>query len=171
MFGRHRRSRRPHHETELELTAFINPMVVLVTFLLINVVFSHTAVMDLKLPGPVTAGTAQAADKLLLEITVRHDAIELGDRNRGRLFDVPNASAGPDFEQLSGQLLKIKEQYPAERGATLLLEPDISYDRMVQVMDVVRAAERQVDGHRFVTELFPDIAIGDAPVADAPAGR
>jgi biopolymer transport protein ExbD len=169
MFGSHRRSRRQHQEPELELTAFINPMVVLVTFLLMNVVFSHTAVMDLKLPGPVSSGSPAQSDKLLLEVTVRQDAIELGDRNRGRLFDVPNTASGPDYEQLTAQLLKIKDQYPTERGASLLVEPDISYDRMVQVMDAVRGAVRQVDGHRFVTELFPEISIGDAPVA-SPAG-
>ena len=47
--------------------------------------------------------------------------------------------------------------------ATLLLEPDIPYDTMVQVMDNLRAARVVQAGSLQTAELFPDISIGDAP--------
>src|SRR5690348_10362224 len=100
MIARRHRRRRQIEGAELELTAFINPMVVLVTFLLINVVFSHSAVLDLKLPAPSAGGTASPA-KLQLEITVRKNAIEIADRDRGLLASVPNAADGPDLPQVS----------------------------------------------------------------------
>ena len=166
MIARRHRRRRELAGAELELTAFINPMVVLVTFLLINVVFSHSAVLDLHLPAPASGTSAATpAQKLLLEITVRKDSIEVGDRNRGRLASIPNDAKGPDLAQLSAQLQRLKSQYADEKNATVLLEPDISYDRLVQVMDAVRSVEQQANGHRSNIELFPEIAIGDAPEA------
>jgi biopolymer transport protein ExbD len=155
--------RRHLEGAELELTAFINPMVVLVTFLLINVVFSHTAVLDLSLPPPANGSSSAPAEKLLLEVTVRQDAIEVGDRNRGLLNQIPNVNGAPDLAQLSAQLEQLKNSYPQQRDATVLLEPDVSYDRLVQVMDAMRSVNRLVDGQSLNIELFPDIALGDAP--------
>jgi biopolymer transport protein ExbD len=139
---------------------------VLVTFLLINVVFSHSAVLDLKLPPPSSGGTASDA-KLQLEVTIRKDEIDIADRDRGPIVTVPNTADGPDLPQLSAELQKIKAQYPDVRDASTLSEPDISYDRIVQVMDVMRSYETSLGGQRMHTELFPDIAIGDAPDAGA----
>lgn len=151
---------------ELELTAFINPMVVLVTFLLVNMVFSHSAVLDLRLPGPggEPAAAAPATKPLLLEVTVRAQALEIGDRNRGRLAEIPNRDGAPDFARLSSELVALKSQHPDQKEATVLLEADVSYDRLIQVMDAVRAVDQVVDGQRRRSELFPSIAIGDAAV-------
>ena len=50
------------------------------------------------------------------------------------------------------------------RDATVLAEPNTSYDTLVQVMDAVRAGH-VVQGATVVRgELFPNISIGDAPI-------
>lgn len=162
-----RRVRRRVEMADLELTAFINPMVVLVTFLLVNVVFSHSAVLDLNLPAPANGTVANPADKMLLEVTVREHAIEIGDRNRGRLAEIPNAGGGPDLAQLSARLQGLKAQHPDQKDATMLVEPGIDYNRLVQVMDVVRATAAESTAGRRPVELFPEIAIGDAPLASS----
>lgn len=157
--------RRHLEGAELELTAFINPMVVLVTFLLINVVFSHTAVLELALPPPANGTTSAPPEKLQLEVTVRKDAIEVGDRNRGLLQQIANVNGTPDLAGLSNELEQLKNSYPQQRDATMLSEPDVSYDRLVQVMDAMRSVDRVVQGQHLNIELFPDIALGDAPEA------
>jgi hypothetical protein len=45
------------------------------------------------------------------------------------------------------------------------MEPEIEYDYLVQVMDVVRGATVLVEGSEEAAGmvLFPDISIGDAP--------
>ena len=48
--------------------------------------------------------------------------------------------------------------------STILLEPDVPYDVLVQVMDAVRLFEDVQDGEPVQAELFPEISIGDAPV-------
>ncbi len=47
---------------------------------------------------------------------------------------------------------------------SILLESDISYDTLVQVMDRVRVAEIVEEEGVVRMDLFPDISIGDAPV-------
>ena len=46
----------------------------------------------------------------------------------------------------------------------MLLEPDVPYDVLVQVMDVVREHHAVETGELVRYELFPEISIGDAPV-------
>ena len=63
----------------------------------------------------------------------------------------------------------IKEKFPDKTDATVLPEPNVPYDVLVQVMDALRAG-RQVQGAKVVeVALFPDISIGDAPIRQAAA--
>jgi biopolymer transport protein ExbD len=98
-----------------------------------------------------------------LEITVRENKIEVGDRNVGALGAYPVNQKGYDFEALSEKLSDIKKSYPSKTDAAILLESEIPYDTVVQVMDRVRVAETVEGGNIVRTELFPDISIGDAP--------
>jgi biopolymer transport protein ExbD len=162
--GRTRKQRLKEAE-ELNITAFMNLMVVLTPFLLITAVFSRLAILELNLP----AGQAQAAvdetPEFQLEITVREDGIEVGDRNAGTLNRI--AKNGDDYrlDDLSAYLGRIKEQFPDKSDATLLLEPEVSYQVLVAVMDRVRVTESRdpADNRLTKTDLFPEISIGDAP--------
>ena len=60
---------------------------------------------------------------------------------------------------------KIKGNYPDKTDATILIEPDIEYDYMIQVMDAVRMAEMpQEDTEELLrVALFPDMSVGEAP--------
>ena len=168
-----RRARRNKIEgTELQLTAFINPMVVLVTFLLVNVAFSHASVLELRLPGPAAGSASEPtpAEKLLLEVTVRAGSIEIGDRNKGLIAQIANIDNAPDLGRLSAELIALKTAHPTETEASVLLEPDVSYDRLVQVMDTVRAHPMPAIFGQAPPELFPRIAVGDAVAAATTPG-
>lgn len=166
MAVRNRRLRNKH-AAHLEITAFINLIVVLVPFLLSTAVFSRLAVIDLTLPAQ-SSGVAQLqVDDLQLEVTIRPDAIEVGDRVGGLIERVPNqtgAKGGPDLAALSRLIQQIKSRFPNQSAATLLAQPDTAYDTMVQVMDALREGHRVQDGKLVRGELFPKISIGDAPV-------
>ncbi len=85
-------------------------------------------------------------------------------RNLGALGIYPNADDGYDYEALSKKLSEIKDSYPDKTDASILLESDIPYDTLVQVMDRVRVAEIVEEDGVVRKDLFPDISIGDAPV-------
>jgi biopolymer transport protein ExbD len=150
--------------TELNITALMNLMVILVPFLLITAVFSRLAILELNLPGSSTEPADPQDLTFQLEVIVRTDKIEVGDRNQGLLGVYPNGEDGYDFEALSEKLTEIKEGYPTKTDASILLESDIAYDTLVQVMDRVRIAERIEEDEIVRFDLFPDISIGDAPI-------
>jgi biopolymer transport protein ExbD len=167
---RSRRSGRRNTATaELNITVFMNLMVILVPFLLITAVFSRVAILELNLPGASDETVAAEDQTFQLEITVRQSRIEVGDRNVGALGIYPNAAEGYDYEALSKKLSEIKESYPTKTDASILLEADIPYDTLVQVMDRVRVSETLSNDAVLRTDLFPDISIGDAPVRDGGA--
>ena len=167
---RSRRGGRRNQETvELNITAFMNLMVILVPFLLITAVFSRLAILELNLPGSSSEPVEPQEQTFQLEIIVRQDKIEVGDRNQGLLGIYPNADdGGYDFVALADKLTELKERYPTKTDAAILLEQDIAYDTLVQVMDTVRVAQEvnEEDGVIDRSDLFPDISIGDAPVLD-----
>ena len=155
-----KRRRRPKDPGELDITAFMNLMVVLVPFLLITAVFSRIAVHELTLPGPSAAAAETDEARLNLEVVLRDTALEVGDRRTGllRRFEA-DADGSFDYQALSGFLAEVKQRHPEAREAMILLEPDIHYQRLVDVMDTLRVAHVDLGP----AELFPDISIGDAP--------
>ena len=162
------RSRGHRHKevVELNITAFMNLMVVLVPFLLITAVFSQVAILDLNLPTDGAPPAEAAEPELRLEITVREDRIDVGDRGTGLLTVIDNTPDGYNLAELGDFLEKVKQRFPDKSDATLLLEPDISYQTLVAVMDKVRVLERLDSTSNRVAsyELFPEISIGDAPL-------
>ncbi|MEM1174765.1 MAG: biopolymer transporter ExbD [Pseudomonadota bacterium] len=163
--------RRDIDAAELNITAFMNLMVILVPFLLITAVFSRLAVLELYLPGESSEpATPQEEQVFQLEITVRQDRIEVGDRNQGALGIYDNTEDGYNFDAVSDKLAEIKEQYPEKTDASILMEQDIDYETIVLVMDLVRVKQDIEDGAIVRKELFPNQSIGDAPVLDGGAG-
>ncbi|MDH4126197.1 MAG: biopolymer transporter ExbD [Gammaproteobacteria bacterium] len=164
MIRRRKGGRRQNQETaELNITAFMNLMVILVPFLLITAVFSRLAILQLNLPGSSTEPVEPQDQTFQLEVIVRKDKIEVGDRNQGLLGIYPNTADGYDYAALESKLAELKKRYPAKTDASILLESDIEYDTLVQIMDKVRIGET-IDADAIVrTDLFPDISIGDAP--------
>jgi biopolymer transport protein ExbD len=171
--------RRLHKEVpHLELTAFINLIVVLVPFLLSTAVFSRLAVMDLNLPAQQSAVEQIKGPDLQLEVVIRKDAIEVGDRIGGLIQRIEKQPAGHDLAALTTLMIAVKGKFPDKTESSVLAEPETSYDELVQVMDTVRSAIRPdpsgAAGRTVRAELFPNISIGDAPVrrqATAPAAK
>jgi len=161
MRRRLRRSRRPE-PADINITAFMNLMVILVPFLLITAVFSRITILELDLPA-ATDPAAPASERFELEVIVRADRIEVGDRKGGLFQQFPATGSGNDYTQLSQLLQQIKARYPEKLDATLLLEADIPYEQVVQAMDSIRVAQVFQQGELQTVELFPEISIGDAP--------
>jgi biopolymer transport protein ExbD len=166
MRGRHRRAAARHREpVELNITAFMNLMVVLVPFLLVMAVFSRIAILELNLPSGAGGQTDEPeAFSLTLEVVVRADRLVIQDRNEGLLSELPMTDAGEqDLAGLSDYLQRVKAEYPDVTAVTVLLEPEIPYELVVAVMDTVRLFRSADATGVQLGELFPDISIGDAP--------
>ena len=155
---------------DLTIVPMLDVMVILTFFLIFTAVFSRTSVLEVNLPGPeVQAPPTEPT--LELEVILRRTGIEVADRNLGVLQTIPLTATGyQDAVRLSKQLVDIKNRFPDKVNATLLVADDVDYDTIVQVMDAMRV-QQKVEGTKVSsTTLFPQISLGDAPVADAPAG-
>ena len=125
--------------------------------------FSRTSILELNLPGPNVSSKAPLTLELELEVILRRGSVQVADRNSGVLQTIPATTAGPDVVRLSEYLEQVKARFPDKAHATLLVANDVDYDTIVQVMDAVSVRQR-MDGRRLVrTDLFPQIALGDAP--------
>jgi biopolymer transport protein ExbD len=153
------------HHAQLEITAFLNLIVVLVPFLLSTAVFTRLAVLDLSLPAQSSGVEQLKTNNLQLEVVIRPDALEVGDRIGGLIERVPNVENAPDTRRLGEILREVKKQFPDKAEATVLAEPSTSYEMLVRVMDAMRTI-KTVDGARIVyADLFPQISVGDAPIS------
>jgi biopolymer transport protein ExbD len=142
------------------MTTFMNLMVVLVPFLLITAVFSRITIVELDLPS--AEGPAPSTPTFRVEVVVREPGIELMDGAKV-IATIPKVSEAYDLATLSEYLVQIKREYPEKDDASVLVEPDIQYDYLVQVMDAVRSVEITEGGQTARADLFTAISIGDAP--------
>jgi biopolymer transport protein ExbD len=171
---RHHYRRRTAAPIEPDMTTFLNLMVVLVPFLLITAVFSRITIVELSLPTSASGGAA-TEPSLRVEVIVREDGLQISD-GRAVIASLPKRDGEYDLDRLSDLILALKQDNPDKNDASVLLEPQIEYDHLIQVMDVVRSAETPDSGDLDDADhdsdqakttqrvaLFTDIAIGDAP--------
>ena len=158
------RKRHLKEDEEMNITAFMNLMVILVPFLLITAVFSKMAVLELNIPKGGDAANNKKPE-LQLQIVVRENLIDVQDGSVGLIKRFIVKDEETKWQKMSDLLVQIKNKFPDKESVTLLLEPDVPYQLMVKVMDRARAANIILPGMTVETiDLFPSISIGDAPV-------
>ncbi len=156
---------------ELNITAFMNLMVILVPFLLITAVFSRITVLELNLPPLNAKVKEQEKVKLQLELVLREKTFDIQDVNLGLIKRFERADGNTRWDLFKNILVEIKSRFPDENSITLLLEPGVNYKTLIQVMDNVRSAD-VVQGLSIETvELFPNISIGDAEPLTSKQGK
>jgi biopolymer transport protein ExbD len=163
-----RRTKGPAHE--IDVTTFLNLMVVLVPFLLITAVFSRLTIVELNLPSSA-GGETNEADSFRVEVIVRDNGIEITN-GTSIIASIPKTDDEYDFQTLSDFMVELKRSYPAHDAASVLMEARIPYDYLIQTMDVVRSVEVPIEGDLVDDEeepqtelvaLFTEISVGDAP--------
>jgi biopolymer transport protein ExbD len=171
MTRRQRMKGRMAEPPELDITTFLNLMVVLIPFLLISAVFSRVAIMELSVPTSA-GGAVTEKPNFSIEVIVRKAGLEIANGSSVEAA-FPKKEGQYDMKMLSDMLLRLKAQYPEKEDATVLMEPDIEYDHLIQIMDAVRGTEippeegsednPENNGEVQRMVLFPQISIGDAP--------
>jgi biopolymer transport protein ExbD len=156
----HHYRRREKETPEIEMTTFMNLMVVLVPFLLITAVFSRITIAQLDLPSAKSA--PPTVPTFRVEVVIRKAGLEIMDGSKV-IAAIPKEGDTYDLPKLSEYLAAIKREYPEKKDASVLVEPDIDYDYLIQVMDTVRSVETHEGGQSARAELFTAISIGDAP--------
>lgn len=163
-----RLAKRNGEDADVDVTAFINLVVVLVPVLLMGMVLSHITVLDLKLPDIPAASSEQVEPPAQLELIIRPDYFDINYPAGIRLKRIEKTAKGKyDFENLTLYLQEIKRQLNdkgiQKRDIYLLSEKNTDYQTLVAVMDTVRSYRAVVATSVVNAELFPEVSLGDAP--------
>lgn len=165
MARRHHYKRRAKPEHELDVTTFLNLMVVLIPFLLITAVFSQLTIVELNLPS--SAGGPSSADSFRVEVIVRETGFEISN-GTAMIASIPKVDDEFDFDTLSEFIIELKQSYPNHDAASVLVEALVPYDYLIQAMDIVRSVEvpsidDQGEEQFQLYALFSQISVGEAP--------
>jgi biopolymer transport protein ExbD len=159
-----RKKKSLHDLVELDITAFLNLMVVLIPFLLITAVFSKMSILELYLPALDAKVKQDEQIKLQLQILVRPTSLNIQDVNLGLIKSVEYDLAGnTDWSLFTKVLVEIKSRFPEEQNISLLLDKDVKYKTVIELMDHVKSAEVLQVATAETVELFPNVSIGVAP--------
>lgn len=157
-----RKHRRLQSEADLDITPFMNLMIVLVPVLLLNMVFAHTSVLELNFPTGESL-SAEQAEELQIQVVIYEDRLVVSDNQGGVIKNIPQREGEYDFVLLKDVMKEIKSRVPDKKDVIIMPSRQTSYQSLVSVMDTVRSYEAVVAGSVVEAELFPEISLGDAP--------
>ncbi len=161
------RQKRIQEEAELNVTSFMNLMIVLVPVLLMNMVISQLAVLNLQLPLGNSNAPIHSED-VTLEVVIRESGFELTrtyQQQTASIVTLPKKNGDYDYQGLSLALQDVKKnaEFADKKDISLLSEAKVNYQTLVTVMDTVRQYPAVVAASVVNAALFPDISLGEAP--------
>ncbi len=163
-----RRHKRMKSEADLDITSFMNLMIILVPVLLLNMVFAQTAVLDLKLPLGDSVGSANPED-VSIEVTIRQTGMQVVVAAGGAsriIGDIPVIEKKQNYKKLSEVLQQVKKGFPDKKDVVLLSTPEIDYQTLVAIMDTARTYKTVMVASVVDAVLFPEVSLGDAPAIE-----
>lgn len=156
---------------DLDITSFMNLMIILVPVLLVSMVFSQTTVLDLSLPALSDLASSDSLDKNVdqsVEVLIFPDHLQINYPAGVAVKTLLAADQGQDYAGLTRTLRAIKQQLAGKgidkRDIRLLAQPGTDYQTLVYTMDSVRSFAAVVGVEVVQAELFPQISFGDAPL-------
>jgi biopolymer transport protein ExbD len=161
--------RRHKEDPDLDITSFMNLMIILVPVLLMSMVLSRTTVLDLKLPDMADASIPQTEEPpQQLELIIRADKFEVNYPAGIKLKWVEKTPEGDyDFALLASVLQETKrllqDKNIEKKDIYILSEKNTDYQTLVSTMDTARSFKAVVAASLVDAELFPEISLGDAP--------
>lgn len=166
-------------DAELDVTAFLNLMIVLVPVLLMSMSFAKTTVLELRLPELTGGMSASEVSQAKLEVVMDTDGFKVFFPENTLVKAIPKKAPKPkavaaseaeaqatpepvyDYETLSLVLQAVKEQRVDKKDVVIKLNKSTPYKDLVTTMDTVKSYKTVVVASLAEIELFPEISLGD----------
>ena len=163
---------KPSEDADLDITSFMNLMIVLVPVLLLSITFTQISVHEIKLPDLTGGTTASEESQSQLEVVVSDEGFSVFYPDKRSLIkELPlldgDAGKAYDFSGLSLVLQDVKSQISERRDILLLADVNLSYQDLVSTMDAVKSYRTVLAASVVEVELFPVISLGDKNLGDA----
>lgn len=171
MLGRRKKSIRT--EAELDITSFMNLMIVLVPVLLMMMVFSRITVVELQLPGVAGVTSPAELKQKQLEILASPDGLAVFYPEGHLVKKLPLVSTSADqagLQDWSGLQLTLKQVKQTllgkgvdKKDVTLLIDDDLAYQDVIALLENTRSYEDVVAASVVQAELFPEVSFAEVP--------
>lgn len=136
---------------DLDMTPMMNMLIILISFLVTMVVFTHLAVIKFSLPSSEAGSGGAPADSAAQEdvdITLVFSESGFQIVGEGKKLDpIPKGASGFDFGRLGDSMRDLRKEYPLAQSVVMLIDTSILYQDIVTAMDVCR-------DHRFPNILL-----------------
>ena len=150
-------------DADIDVTSFMNLMIVLVPVLLMSMTFTKITVMEINLPELSGGSSATSLVQSQLEVVVRKSGIDVFFPTGSLVKNIPLlANKQQDFQTLALVLKEIKNKVSDKKDALILSSSDLDYQTLITIMDTVKSYQTVVAASLAEVELFPQISLGDA---------
>lgn len=171
-----RRRQRQKEEADLDITSFMNLMIILVPVLLMTMVLSQITVLDINLP--LLGGESsdpEDNERTVLEVVIEPEqmVVNYGTlKSLSPVFKIPKKEneqgiVDYDFADLQFKLkqiqIRLNGQGVKKKDILILSQPNTDYQTIIRTMDTVRSYKTTVATSVVDAALFPAISLGDAP--------
>jgi len=184
MFGRRHGRNAKKEDAELDITSFMNLMIVLVPVLLMMMVFSRITVVELILPGIEALGADEPIEDQRLEILVSDDSLNIffpqgylvktitkiaavGEDGEPLVSTGAELALQHDFTVLQNTLKLVKQTLLAKavdkKDVILMLPDSTDYQTIISLIDATRSYKDVVVTSVVDAELFPEVSLAEAP--------
>jgi biopolymer transport protein ExbD len=153
------RRTRPSYILDLNLAPFLSLFVALIPMLLLTAMFQEVGIINLYLP---TLEEALLQDNQDFTLAIAVTTTEISLMKDEEVLLKEKIEDGVELarltEKLTQALSQLKKEAPDKKDAVLLLDSQIRYEMIIEIMDAVRVKGDQ--------ELFPDISLADRIVEE-----
>lgn len=154
-------------QADIDVTSFMNLMIVLVPVLLLSMTFTQTTVLEVKLPELTGGAVATDDPQSKLEVEISHQGFRVFYPENTLVSEIPliqneDGTIAYDQRQLSFILQVIKRQVSEKRDVLLRSELDIDYQYIIATMDTLKSYRTVVAASVVEIELFPEVSLDDA---------
>jgi biopolymer transport protein ExbD len=130
---------------EQDMTPMMNILIILISFLVTMVVFTHLAVVKFNLP-PTQGDNASTQDAPAIaqpseqkDLTVIVSESGFHVLLEGKTFDpLPLSAKGYDLKGLAAHLKEVKSLMPFNENVVLLIDSAVQYQDIINTMDICR---------------------------------
>lgn len=158
-------------DTELDVTSFMNLMIVLVPVLLLSMTFTQVTVLDVKLPeltgGAYNSSESQSqlevvVDEAGFKVVYPTDVVVKAIPLKTEMLETGEEVKVYDYLLLSKVLQEVKRQIPDKRSAVVRAAKKLPYQSLISTMQTVKSYKTTVAASVVEVELFPELSLGDA---------
>lgn len=165
MFEEWRQAKEEDHD--LNLIPVMNLFMVLIPFLLMGAAFFHMAVIPTSTPShtPGESDVPKTPTTVSASLVIKNDRLSLSfsstnlseEQVRDLSAEWPVTDGKMPVEKMQDYLLSVKKKYPDSTTLVVLPDGDLSYQRLVEVLDKTREIQdgTNKDGEKVYKELFP----------------